>query len=185
MSMPDLTCAEVDDRDLESGYLAGRLTAEEAEAFEAHYFGCERCWRTLETALAVRGARGARRPVRFGVRALAVAATAVIAVGAGWWFIRSPSPPAEALRGGGEAPAVRIHQTPAGLAVSWAPHAGADRYRVRVFSADGGLLLERLTPDTTIVLAPPAGAGFLDLTALDALRGVLSESGLVPVAPAR
>jgi len=181
--MPDLTCAEVDDRDLESGYLAGRLTAEEAEAYEAHYFGCERCWHTLETALAFRSVRGGRRRARFGVRALATAATAVIAVGAGWWFTRSPSPPADALRGGGEAPAVQVHQTPAGLAVSWASHAGADRYRVRVFSADGGLLWQRLTEDTTIVLALPAGAGFLDLTVLDALRGVLSESGLVPVAP--
>jgi hypothetical protein len=184
MHMPDLTCAEVDDRDLESGYLAGRLTAEEAEAYEAHYFGCERCWRTLETALAVRSARGARR-APFGVWALAAAAIAVLAVGAGWWATRSPAPPVDALRGGGEAPAVRMHETPAGLAVAWAPHARADRYRVRVFSADGGLLLERLTEDTAVVFAPPPGAAFLDLTVLDALRAVVSGSGLVPVAPPR
>jgi len=183
--MPDLTCAEVDDRDLESGYLAGRLTAEEAEAYEAHYFGCERCWRTLETALAVRSARGARRRAPFAVRTLAAAAIAVIAVGAGWWVTRSAAPPVDALRGGGEAPAVRMHETPAGLAVAWAPHARADRYRLRVFSADGGLLLERLTEDTTVVFAPPPGAAFLDLTVLDALRAVLSGSGLVPVMPPR
>lgn len=181
--MPDLTCAEVDDRDLESGYVAGRLTAEEAEAYEAHYFGCDRCWRTLETALAVRSAHGARRRAVFRVRALAVAATAVIAVGLGWWTTRTPTPPTDALRGGVEAPVVRIDETPAGLAVAWAPYTGADRYRVRVFSSDGGLLLERLTADTTVVLAPPPGAAFLDLTVLDALRDVVSASGVVPIAP--
>jgi hypothetical protein len=183
MSMPDLTCAEVDDRDLESGYLAGRLTAEEAEAYEAHYFGCERCWRTLETALAVRGAGAARRPAWFGVRTLAAAATVVLAVGAGWWMTRPPSPPTDVLRGGRETLAVRVEETPAGLEVAWAPYAGADRYRVRIFSADGGLLLERLTEDTVVVLAPMPGAAFLDLTVLDALREAMSGSGLVPVVP--
>jgi anti-sigma factor RsiW len=181
--MPDLTCAEVDERDLESGYVTGRLTAEEAEAYEAHYFGCDRCWRTLETALAIRSAHGARRRAPFGVRALAVAATAVVAVGVGWWTTRTPAPPTDTLRGGAEAPVVRVDETPAGLAMAWAPYAGADRYRVRVFSTDGDLLLERLTADTTVVLAPTPGAAFVDLTVLDALREVVSGSGLVPIAP--
>jgi anti-sigma factor RsiW len=183
MHMPDLTCAEVDDRDLESGYVAGRLTAEDAEAYEAHYFGCDRCWRALETALAVRSAHGARRRALSGVRALAVAATAVIAVAVGWWATRAPAPPIDTLRGGVEAPVVRIDVVPAGLALAWAPTTGADRYRIRVFSSDGGLLLEHLTTDTTVVLAPPPGAAFLDLTVLDALRDVVSASGLVPIAP--
>lgn len=181
--MPDLTCADVDDRDLESGYVAGRLTAEEADAYEAHYFGCDRCWRRLEIALAIRSARGARRRALLGVRGLAIAATAVIAVGVGWWITRPSAPPVDALRGGGEALTVRMDVTPAELAAAWAPQTGADQYRVRVFSADGGLLLERLTVDTAIVLAPPPGAAFLDVTVLDVLREVVSRSGLVPIAP--
>jgi hypothetical protein len=186
MFVPDLTCAEVDDRDLESGYLAGRLTAEEAEAYEAHYFGCERCWRTLETALAVRAVGAPRRRARWGIPTLAAAATVVVAVAGGWWMTsRGPASPGEALRGVGEALAVAIDQRPAGLAVSWAPRPGTDRYRLRLFSADGGLLLERSTADTAVVVAPPAGAAFVEVTALDALLQVLNGSGLVPVAAPR
>jgi hypothetical protein len=186
MSMPDLTCAEVDDRDLESSYLAGRLTAEEAEAYEAHYFGCERCWRTLETALAVRSASGARRPARFGGRALAAAATVVLAVAGGWWITtRGPASPDDALRGAGDVLAVQLVRGPAGLEVSWVPRPDADRYRVRIFGADGGLLLERSTADTAVVVTPPAGAAFVEVTVLGALLQVLDGSGLVPVAAPR
>ena len=40
----DLGCQDVEEHDLVSAYLGERLSEPEAEAFERHYFGCERCW---------------------------------------------------------------------------------------------------------------------------------------------
>ena len=59
MSRNEITCELVDERDLDTRYLAGRLNPEEAEGFEAHFFGCERCWELVQQGLAVRIALGA------------------------------------------------------------------------------------------------------------------------------
>ena len=59
MAPRQLTCVEVDRDDLEERYLAGRLSEPDAEAFEAHYFACERCWSTVSRGLEVRAAGGA------------------------------------------------------------------------------------------------------------------------------
>jgi CHAT domain-containing protein/tetratricopeptide (TPR) repeat protein len=49
-------CAAVEDQDLVSRYLARKLSPEEAEAFEEHYFGCDRCWAEVQRATELRAA---------------------------------------------------------------------------------------------------------------------------------
>jgi len=46
--------AYVEEHDLVESYLADRLSAEDRDAFEAHYFACETCIEHLETATAFR-----------------------------------------------------------------------------------------------------------------------------------
>ena len=52
----DLDCQYVEENDLVSSYLGGRLSEEEAEAFERHYFGCERCWAEVKAGQEIRAA---------------------------------------------------------------------------------------------------------------------------------
>ena len=49
-------CTAVEDQDLVSRYLARKLSPEEAEAFEEHYFGCDRCWAEVQRATELRAA---------------------------------------------------------------------------------------------------------------------------------
>jgi CHAT domain-containing protein len=95
----------VEENDLVGRYVAGKLPEEEAEAFEAHYFGCERCWSEVRAATEVRAAmerpagapvvplaerREGRRPSAvFSGRALALAATLLIAAVAGVFVWRT------------------------------------------------------------------------------------------------
>lgn len=54
MFLLDMTCDEVNDADLDARYVAGTLAPAEAEAFEEHYFGCERCWALVQQEMALR-----------------------------------------------------------------------------------------------------------------------------------
>jgi hypothetical protein len=56
MFLLDMTCDEVDDANLDVRYVAGSLAPADAEAFEEHYFGCERCWALVQQGLALRAA---------------------------------------------------------------------------------------------------------------------------------
>ncbi len=95
----ELACAEIEARDLMSGYLAGRLSEEDAEAFEKHYFGCEKCWAELKAGTEIRaalaGQSGAdatkRRRVWTDWRLLAAAAAVVLAIGGGLLLRRESS----------------------------------------------------------------------------------------------
>jgi anti-sigma factor RsiW len=44
MDEQPMTCELVDQRELDRRYLTGQLNDNEASAFEAHYFACDRCW---------------------------------------------------------------------------------------------------------------------------------------------
>ena len=55
--MTDPACP-IADSDTEARYLAGSLSAEEAEAFEEHYFGCEICWKAVQRGVEIRSALG-------------------------------------------------------------------------------------------------------------------------------
>ena len=50
----ELDCVFVEENDFVSRYVAEKLSPEEAEAFEQHYFGCERCWGEVRQATEVR-----------------------------------------------------------------------------------------------------------------------------------
>lgn len=56
MELTPLDCARVEEQEYERLYLEGALSEAEAEAFEAHYFGCDRCWAAVERAVELRAA---------------------------------------------------------------------------------------------------------------------------------
>jgi len=104
-----LTCALVDERQWAEEYLGGRLSREDSEAFEAHFFECPVCLERLEAleavraALATEGQTSSRLPShatprRASVRAWAWlgAAAGIAAMGVLTWQ-RSPAPPLPAL----------------------------------------------------------------------------------------
>jgi tetratricopeptide (TPR) repeat protein len=92
------------------GYLVGRLSIEESEAFETHFFECARCFDELQTLQAIqRELRQAhvtsrRSPARLlvgGWRAAVLAAAVVLAVGVLSWMrssVPSGSPDAPTAR---------------------------------------------------------------------------------------
>jgi len=184
--MPEtvLTCAEVEAQDLEARYLAGRLSPGEAEAYEAHYFGCERCWTALRLATEARAAfavpRVARRGFRWARWALPAAA-ALAAVGVWQLVVRDQSPTA-AFRGDTYSLTVTAVARADSVRATWPRLAGADVYRVRAFTPDGVLRWERETADTTLA-GPFGGELLLHVAALDPLRAVVAQSRLVRVTP--
>jgi hypothetical protein len=188
-----LTCEQVDERDLEAAYLAGRLSEADGEAYEAHVFSCERCWAVLRTAQEVAAARlpaagHARR--RWLVPLALAAGIGALLVGTVWLSPNRQSTDPSALRGAASEIAVQLDTRQGAVAIRFGAVAGADQYRIRLFSGDGELLEERTTSDTSLTLTP-AGAGsargpsglLLEVAALDPLLEVLASSGLVPVEP--
>ena len=124
-----MDCARVDREEIAERYLLRRLSDQDRDAFEAHYFECERCFgdvRSLEALGEELGATGQRVPDRRRLAArwapaVGVAAAVVLIASALVW-LRSPStsdrpqPPAplstsqprisEAPQAGPEAPPV-------------------------------------------------------------------------------
>lgn len=201
MSINGITCEIVDEGDLDTRYLAGKLTPEEAEAFEAHFFGCERCWGLVQQGLAVRSvfqadssvrspAVAARPPrPRWQWRGLAAAGIAAVAFGV-WQigFQRDPSVSEDVFRGERAAIPVAASTDSASLKASWPRVTDADVYRVRLYRADGQMALERETTDTSV--AVPVGsvamtrdtAMFWQVQALDRLRNPIARSDLTRAA---
>jgi hypothetical protein len=194
MTARTITCALVDEEDLDQRYLAGTLPPEQAEAFEEHYFGCERCWERVQYGLAVRAAdRGpaagdvilpARQPGRRWWGLAAAAAVVLIAVGVARRFGSTEGN--EVVRGRGDSLPARALARSDSLGVSWTRMPAAERYRVRLQTSDGGLLLERETPETSLVVgpgviaAPPGGGiGYWSVEALDSLEVPIAHSELV------
>src|SRR5215217_6504252 len=86
-----MTCHDVETRGMAEEYLLGRLSEADAEAYESHYFSCERCYSELSSLRAVRSAltggsaaaAAPRQAPRTGTRALpwlAAAAAVILAV---------------------------------------------------------------------------------------------------------
>lgn len=195
MTADQLTCARVDEADLDLRYLTGKLSDQEADAFEYHLATCERCWALVEQGANVGAARLPAAPAacavrtvprpyrRWAVMALA-ACLAVVAVGL--WQL-DPRTPADELRGDTDTLLVRLAPVTSALRVTWSPVAEASRYRVRLHRPDGGLLLERETGDTSFAF--PGDSLHLDsreadlfwrVEALSPTGAVLARSGLVP-----
>jgi anti-sigma factor RsiW len=51
-----MTCENFDDTGTIERYLAGKLPEPEGDAFEQHYFACDRCWKALRLLRATRDA---------------------------------------------------------------------------------------------------------------------------------
>lgn len=191
-----------DDRDqLAVEFLAGRLDAARAEAFEEHGYACDSCFEAVELAASVHAAL--RAPVaarpspadRTSARAWGWAAAAVLAVAVGYGAYRPverAAGEASSLRGREGAFALTVERDAAGMTLRWNAVAGADRYEVRLFGADGEALVERRTGETgwTISAAeiPPGlqgTRGYARVDAIDALGAPVDRSPLVPVEGAR
>ncbi len=208
MAVTPLTCADVEARDLDAGYLAGRLSPDEAAAYEAHYFACERCWAALwlaseaRAALAPVASAGAapavaprlapRHRARRRFWGLASAATLLLAAGTLQFLSSRGQGGSEAavLRGPADSISVRAAIADDTLSASWASVPDADRYRVRLFGAEGEVLAERETADTAVTIAVESldasartGARYWQMLALDRLRRPLSRSPLTPASP--
>jgi len=194
MSADAITCELVDERDLDTRYLTGKLSPAEAEAFEAHYFGCEACWKLVNQGMEVRSALAPTagspgiRPHWWGL----AAAAGIAAVALGLWRLgdgSDPGRPEDVLRGEASAFVVNAAAEGGRLVAAWPRLADADVFRVRLYSADGLVVFERETPDSFLSvpldsLAPPVRGGpmFWQVQALDGLRNPIVRSDLVPAA---
>ena len=168
-------CDAITDRALIEGYVAGRLGEADTEAFESHYLTCERCQNELRLALAIRealpevreaGLLAPAEPVvgvisrRFrGRTAAALAAAAVLA---GLLLVRPSKLDEEAApvhrdeaTGVEVAPSLRA---PGGVVAAvemfqWSQVPAAGLYRITVYDAEGVVVWEVETRDTSIT--PP------------------------------
>ncbi len=192
MSSGDLTCEQVERDQLDLKYLHGRLSPERAEPFEAHFFGCDRCWDLVRMGQEVR----ATRPV-LGARPtrpwwLAAAAVLVGALGIGLWRA-SPGNETVApdnLRAGPAPSALDVRALAGGTGPTaiWNIVPGAASYRVRLFTGDGGLVTEREISDTSFAVPGDSlvtpGPHYWQVQALDRMGRELARSGLIEAAGA-
>jgi hypothetical protein len=207
--MLDSNCPYGDDSLIVADYLARRLSRAKSEAFEAHSFGCERCFAELQRATELRAAghdrssseAHGRQPYSRSRRAiwqtLGVAATIVLAVGV--WFALpqvddtpTPSEPvyrdADDFPGGRTGLSLEVGRIEDGFSLSWAPVAGVDEYEVRVFTENGDPVFEQRTRRTSIELTGAqwreAGSGnkfYGQVIALDELRQTIMLSDFEPL----
>jgi hypothetical protein len=205
MPATEITCELVDQRDLDTRYLAGALNPDEAETFEAHYFGCERCWGLVQQGLAVRSAfdedaaptasssgappRGWANRRWWGLAA--AAGIAVVAVGVWRLGQVSEAPrPEEVFRGEGAPLVVATAANGTALTAAWPRVADAGVYRVRLYGADGMMAVERETSDTSVSVPVDSLAGlatgtelFWQVQALDHLGNSVARSDLIRAVP--
>jgi len=93
-----MDCARVAQEEILEGYLLGRLSEKDRDAFEEHYFECAQCFEEVRTLQAVRSELAeprikpeSRTPLFFGWRAAAWAATlAIVLLGLALW-LRQPA----------------------------------------------------------------------------------------------
>ena len=187
MTADHLTCARVDEEDLDLRYLTGRLSDQDAEAFEAHCFTCDRCWGLVQQGANIRAVRSPSAPAtrqapkrpptyRRWVPLALAAGLAVLAFGL---WPRHPPVPSDGLRGDAHMLPVRVDTLTATLGASWPAVSDAGRYRVRLHRPDGGLVIERETSDTSLSLSRDSLALRADDSTLFWLVEALSRTGAV------
>jgi hypothetical protein len=197
--MKELNCSRADEADLVALYLAGKLPDDEAEAFEAHYLGCERCGAALREAGEIRAALGkpvlvpaAAHPGRSSsthdVWTMLAAAAAVAAFFFGLGHLAQRQDvvtDAGVLRSGSTAslPLTITAGADGQVVLEWPAHADAQSYRIEVTRSDGLPVLESETTDHRVALAvsdlPPRPAGVhlvATIEALDGVRQVVAKS---------
>ena len=191
-----LECLYADDDDLLRRYAAGKVTESEAEAFEGHLFGCDRCKTELEQAMAIRAAmqqpaRASLLQWRFPSVASVAAAAAVIIVVLGLWQIRSHDrevlQPVRGSQGGELSATSRI--AAGSVSVTWQAIPAAHEYAVQLFTADGTPLQSVRTSDSRVSLplgSLPSGAPvYWRVQAIDENGVVISSSQLQRLARPR
>jgi anti-sigma factor RsiW len=201
MSENTLTCELVDEGDLDTRYLTGRLSPEESERFEAHFFGCDRCWELVHQGLEIRSALGepAVRDSRIGATVSGragtrprwwglAAAAGIAAIALGVWRLGygpDSGRSEDVFRGDVPSLIVTTGAEGARLTAAWPTLGDADVYRVRLYSADGLMAFERETSDTVISVAVDSlptkamgGPMFWQVQALDRLRNPVARSDL-------
>ena len=181
-------------------YAGEKLSAEATEAFEGHYFGCDRCWNEVQRATEIRAsARQVTAQSGDGTvvrgpwsnwRALAAAAALAFGVLGAWQWLRPSAPPVEPLiRGGSDSPlAVQVERDAAGgVTLNWKADPEARIYVVEILQSDGFSLFKQEAAGTKLRLDPSLlsrGAGkqlFARIEAQDAMGQVVAKSALQPV----
>jgi anti-sigma factor RsiW len=179
MPEQEMNCPYGDDSDVDARYLAGTLSAEESEAFEEHYFSCDRCFAAVQRGNEIRAALllpistesiepppmvmpllHPRRRFTAWQPVLAAAAAVILVLGVRQLNAprRGASTPtagatSDASRGAAPALTLTSHATSAVLVAAWSPPSAARSYRVRLLATDGSLLFEREIADTSIMLS--------------------------------
>jgi hypothetical protein len=208
-TMPENNCPYGDDSLVIADYLAGRLSPAKTEVFEAHSFGCDRCFAELQRASELRAANEdrlasdahQRRPVArsswVSWPSLAVAATVVLAIGV-WYaspIIDDAEIPLEPVYRDGEDSAASgqnlrliVERNDNIVSFSWTEVPGADQYQLRVFTESGDPVFEQQTQGTSIELPETSwqdtntpGKFYGQVIALDELRQVIVQSGFEPL----
>jgi hypothetical protein len=164
-----LTCDDVRNRELIERYAAGTLGEAEAEALEAHAFGCEACWQGIQSAVEIRAAMLAapdvlrtqtsppqrQRRVRWHT-AVPIAMAAVALFGIGMAIViqhRQTTVRPPALRSAA-ADTIRLTATPqadGSIKVEWPAHPSASDYVISV-QAGGATVLTAETSELQYVL---------------------------------
>jgi hypothetical protein len=190
-----ITCELVDQAEMDRRYVEGRLSDAEADAFEEHFFGCDRCWQLVKGGAGVRAALRPGRlaapavPSRAGWKPLAIAAgIGIVALGT-WGVIASrDAVQPDEIRGAGDSLIVRVGFSAGGWHLAWPAVPEATSYRVRLSAPDGSLLFSREMSDTSLDIAadslpaPAEGASlYLDVQGFDQLRRPVSRSPLTPL----
>lgn len=197
MSVKEIDCAQVDECDLVALYLGGKLPEAEAEAFEAHYFGCERCSGELKAAAQIRVAKGVdvfaarwagkRRAKRVTWTLLAAAAAVAVMVFGLQRLSRRPeiSQSEPVWRGSSvQTISLEISPSPTGqLVLRWRAHPEAQVYVVEIFASDGASVWRQETSEATVSIPvgvlPPSKPGvsfFATVEALDSMHQVIAKS---------
>ena len=117
-----------------------------------HVMSCAACLHEFETLRSLEYAFPADRVVP---RALAVAATVVVILGAGILWRSSRSEPDRVMRGGDVIQLVSpVSASRPSLPVTliWRALPGAGAYRVEIVADDGRLVRTRVTPDTSLLV---------------------------------
>lgn len=191
-----MTCELVDQNELDRRYLEGRLTEAEANAFEEHYLGCDRCWELVRGGAGVRaalhggGATLASRP-RGWWRPLAIAAGLGIVTFGAWQAVTSrDAAMPDAIRGAGDSLAVQSGFAAGAWRTAWPANSAVARYRVRLFAADGRLLFTREVTDTSLDISVTSLSAtdrrapvYLEVEGFDLMRRPVTRSPLLPLNP--
>ena len=181
-------------------YISGRLSAAEAEAFEARMMADDELAAEVERAIEIRAASEspvaasdpvARRP-RPHLRPAWALAAGVAALALGLTWLRWQPPPAPVFRGAEQPMGLEVEFADHQLKAHWAPVAVADKYELRILAADGHvlLILESRSPTAEIKLPPtgiagdPAPPAFVEVVALDDFGQTLMRSQRVPLTDA-